>query len=314
MADIHPAGLSQEEAVASPFIASMGIYVFKKDLMLKLLREQSKSNDFGGEIIPSAAASSRVMAYLFNGYWEDIGTIKSFFEANLALAQQVCSMVARVSTCPLSGKTDSQSGAARNHAHKHTYFSAAMRLSFLISEPSLAESPNDSAGGLALLSWSFTYHEVCAMQPPRFEFYDQESPIYTSPRFLPPAKVVKSIINDAIISHGSYLEECTVSNAIIGLRSRIDKNAVIEVMPPIAHSVTPCLALAFAHPRFWVYPATSIWTCDKAPCGLNATCEELTSPAACRPAFPCERSQPRLTLGVTPPCFAGCNDHRSRLL
>lgn len=67
----------------------MGIYVFKKDLMLKLLREQGKSNDFGGEIIPSAAASSRVMAYLFNGYWEDIGTIKSFFEANLGLAQQV---------------------------------------------------------------------------------------------------------------------------------------------------------------------------------------------------------------------------------
>ena len=70
---------------------------------------------------------------------------------------------------------------------------------------------------------------VCAPQPPRFEFYDQESPIYTSPRFLPPAKVVKSKINDAIISHGSYLEECTVSNAIVGLRSRIDKGAVIQV-------------------------------------------------------------------------------------
>ena len=67
----------------------MGIYVFKKDLMLKLLREKAKYNDFGGEIIPEAAASSRVMAYLFNDYWEDIGTIKSFFEANLGLAQQV---------------------------------------------------------------------------------------------------------------------------------------------------------------------------------------------------------------------------------
>lgn len=67
------------------------------------------------------------------------------------------------------------------------------------------------------------------MQPPRFEFYDPQTPIYTSPRFLPPAKVVKSKINDAIISHGSYLEECTVSNAIVGLRSRIDKGAVIQV-------------------------------------------------------------------------------------
>ena len=83
-------GLSEAEAQKSPFIASMGIYVFKKELMLKLLREQAKFNDFGGEIIPQAAASSRVMAYLFNDYWEDIGTIKSFFEANLGLAQQVC--------------------------------------------------------------------------------------------------------------------------------------------------------------------------------------------------------------------------------
>ena len=82
-------GLSAEEAKKSPFIASMGIYVFKKDLMLKLLRDQAKSNDFGGEIIPSAAGSKRVMAYLFNDYWEDIGTIKSFFEANLGLAAQV---------------------------------------------------------------------------------------------------------------------------------------------------------------------------------------------------------------------------------
>lgn len=73
---------------------------------------------------------------------------------------------------------------------------------------------------------------VRAVQPPRFEFYDPQTPIYTSPRFLPPAKVVKSKINDAIISHGSYLEECTVSNAIIGLRSRISKGAVIQVPAP----------------------------------------------------------------------------------
>ena len=49
----------------------------------------AQANDFGGEIIPRAAADHKVVAYLFNDYWEDIGTIKSFFEANLALAQQV---------------------------------------------------------------------------------------------------------------------------------------------------------------------------------------------------------------------------------
>ena len=69
----------------------MGIYVFRKELMVKLLKDTyPKSNDFGGEIIPAAAKDHKVMAYLFNDYWVDIGTIKSFFEANLALAQQVC--------------------------------------------------------------------------------------------------------------------------------------------------------------------------------------------------------------------------------
>lgn len=67
------------------------------------------------------------------------------------------------------------------------------------------------------------------MQPPRFEFYDPHSPIYTSPRFLPPAKIVQCKVSDAIISHGAYLEECIVENAIIGLRSRVGKGVTIRV-------------------------------------------------------------------------------------
>lgn len=66
-------------------------------------------------------------------------------------------------------------------------------------------------------------------QPPRFEFYDPHSPIYTSPRFLPPAKIVKCKVSDAIVSHGAYLEESVVENAIIGLRSRIGKGVTIRV-------------------------------------------------------------------------------------
>lgn len=82
----------------------MGIYVFKKDQLVKLLKETYiQSNDFGGEIIPAAAADHKVVAYLFNDYWEDIGTIKSFFEANLALAQQVKeNLVFRVPSSQLS--------------------------------------------------------------------------------------------------------------------------------------------------------------------------------------------------------------------
>lgn len=82
-------GLSPEEAVEKPYIASMGIYVFKKDVLMKLLRwRYPTANDFGSEIIPASAKEFNVQAYLFNDYWEDIGTIKSFFDANLALTAQ----------------------------------------------------------------------------------------------------------------------------------------------------------------------------------------------------------------------------------
>ena len=107
-------GLTREQSQEMPYIASMGIYVFKKKVLLELLNKTyPRANDFGSEVIPSAAKNMKVQAYLFNGYWEDIGTIKSFFDANLALAKD----------------------------------------------------------------------------PARFEFYDAVNPIYTSPRFLPPAKV-----------------------------------------------------------------------------------------------------------------------------
>ncbi|XP_024536250.1 glucose-1-phosphate adenylyltransferase large subunit 1 [Selaginella moellendorffii] len=87
--DTTALGLSREEAKKMPYIASMGIYVFRKDVLLKLLRwRYPTSNDFGSEIIPAAASEYNVQAYLFNDYWEDIGTIKSFFDANLALTAQ----------------------------------------------------------------------------------------------------------------------------------------------------------------------------------------------------------------------------------
>ncbi|KAL3732319.1 hypothetical protein ACJRO7_029054 [Eucalyptus globulus] len=127
-------GLSKQDAVNLPYIASMGIYVFKTDVLLKLLRWSYPScNDFRSEIIPSVVAEHNVQAYLFNDYWEDIGTIESFFDTNLALTEQ----------------------------------------------------------------------------PPKFEFYDPQTPFYTSPRFLPPSKVDKCRVS--IIEH-----------SIVGVRLRLD--------------------------------------------------------------------------------------------
>src|SRR5208282_1845041 len=63
------------------FLASMGIYVFKRQVLVKLL--ENTLTDFGKHIIPDAIKTHRVFSYVYQGYWEDIGTIRSFFEANL---------------------------------------------------------------------------------------------------------------------------------------------------------------------------------------------------------------------------------------
>ena len=98
-------------------------------------------------------AGRKVKAYLFNGYWEDIGTIKSFFDANLALAQD----------------------------------------------------------------------------PPKFEFFDPEGPIVTSPRFLPPAKLQNCKIEESIISHGAFARNSMITSSVIGLRSLV--RSFLRLMP-----------------------------------------------------------------------------------
>jgi glucose-1-phosphate adenylyltransferase len=86
--DTMKLGLTAEQAVEKPYIASMGIYVFKKQVLVDLLKKSLEQTDFGKEIIPGAAATHNIQAFLFDGYWEDIGTIESFYDANLALTQQ----------------------------------------------------------------------------------------------------------------------------------------------------------------------------------------------------------------------------------
>jgi glucose-1-phosphate adenylyltransferase len=71
-----------------PFLASMGIYVFNRGLLVRLLADE-KNDDFGRNVIPSAIDNLKVHAFKFHGYWEDIGTIKAFFRANLALTDPV---------------------------------------------------------------------------------------------------------------------------------------------------------------------------------------------------------------------------------
>ena len=86
--DTSMLGLSAEQAKENPYIASMGIYVFNKDVLIKLLTDNPEQTDFGKEIIPSASGDHNVQAFLFKDYWEDIGTIEAFYNANIGLTQQ----------------------------------------------------------------------------------------------------------------------------------------------------------------------------------------------------------------------------------
>jgi glucose-1-phosphate adenylyltransferase len=69
-----------------PFVASMGVYVFSRDVLLEAI-EQEGAADFGRQIIPAALGRYRVNAHLFRGYWADVGTVASFYEANIMLTR-----------------------------------------------------------------------------------------------------------------------------------------------------------------------------------------------------------------------------------
>jgi glucose-1-phosphate adenylyltransferase len=101
------------------FLASMGIYLFNRDVLFRLL--DNDLADFGKHIIPQTIQSHRVFSYVFQGYWEDIGTIRSFFEANLDLASELprfnfFDMGAPIYTRPRFLPASKINGAAIDHA------------------------------------------------------------------------------------------------------------------------------------------------------------------------------------------------------
>lgn len=77
----------QMKAENRHYLASMGIYIFNRDLLIDIMEKDTI--DFGKETIPQAIGKNKVLAYQYKGYWEDIGTIESFFEANLSLTDDI---------------------------------------------------------------------------------------------------------------------------------------------------------------------------------------------------------------------------------
>ncbi|MCC5925168.1 MAG: glucose-1-phosphate adenylyltransferase [Bacteroidetes bacterium] len=81
-----PENLKNEGRV---YLASMGIYIFSRKALLELYERFKDAKDFGKEIIPAALKEYKVISHMYDGYWTDIGTIKSFFEANLELTTEL---------------------------------------------------------------------------------------------------------------------------------------------------------------------------------------------------------------------------------
>jgi len=101
------------------FLASMGIYLFNREVLFHVL--DNALADFGKHIIPAAIHSQRVFAYVFQGYWEDIGTIRSFFDANLNLTSDLprfnfFDMTAPIYTRPRFVPASKINGASIDHA------------------------------------------------------------------------------------------------------------------------------------------------------------------------------------------------------
>lgn len=68
-----------------PYLASMGVYVFNADVLIRLLREHLEWIDFGKQLIPGALSQHKVFAHMFDGFWEDIGTVRSYYDVSIAM-------------------------------------------------------------------------------------------------------------------------------------------------------------------------------------------------------------------------------------
>jgi glucose-1-phosphate adenylyltransferase len=83
---IPPGSTFAGHSADKPFVASMGVYVFSRDVLLDAINEEG-ATDFGRQIIPAALGKYRVNAHLFRGYWADVGTVSSFYDANVMLTR-----------------------------------------------------------------------------------------------------------------------------------------------------------------------------------------------------------------------------------
>jgi glucose-1-phosphate adenylyltransferase len=180
---------------SKPYLASMGIYLFNRDVLVDVLRSSS-AEDFGKQVIPQAIPNRRVYADLFNGYWEDIGTIKAFFEANLDLLKEPPEFSFYDPRCPIFSHT--------RFLPSSEIFDSTVRCA-LIAEGCLikrAQMENCVVGIRSIIKEATRMENVVMMGA---DYYEEMSPEAGQPG-IPPIGIGKN---------------CEIRNAIIDKNARI---------------------------------------------------------------------------------------------
>lgn len=185
------------------YIASMGIYIFNRNVLQEVLQEDSNV-DFGKDIIPKSIKTHTVSAYFFDGYWEDIGTIRSFYSANIALTD----------ASPEFNFYDEQAPIYSNRRHlPSTKVNSSSIRSSILAEGSIiddSELDRTIVGIRSIISNGSRVYQSVLMGA---DFYESNA--------------LRAENKKAGIPNVGIGEKCLIQNAIIDKNARIGDNAVI---------------------------------------------------------------------------------------
>jgi glucose-1-phosphate adenylyltransferase len=190
-------------------LASMGIYVFGRDVIIRLL--DNDLADFGRDVIPYAIDKVRVFAYIFQGYWEDIGTIRSFFEANLDLVAELPRFNFYDMTAPIFSRPRFLPGSKINGASiDHAMVADGCIINY-------AQISYSIIGLRSIVGAGTRLHRVVLMGA---DYYESQSSILEN-----------EMVGKPRIGIG---QNCRIENTIIDKNARIGDNVVItpEGKPP----------------------------------------------------------------------------------
>jgi glucose-1-phosphate adenylyltransferase len=186
-----------------PYLANMGIYVFQTKFLINLLNE-SNALDFGKELIPQSVDKYKVFSCLFDGYWEDVGTIRTFFEANLALTSLLPDFNFYDMQMPIYTHPRNLPGSKLNNCDVHQS---------IIADGCILNGANikhSIIGVRSRIGGGTTVKSSVIMGADRYETFDQIKENRT-----------KQISNIGIGNH------CTIINAIVDKDVRIGDNVSI---------------------------------------------------------------------------------------